>query len=461
MKEYYAGKSKILYSQGSAFTSELPLVVPSTVFDSDGEEGLQGEYFSSADLSGTPVVKRTDSNLDFEWQSASPVEGLSATQYSVRWTGKIHAPGPGDYQFDFHVGDCYPCTGQTKIRVFVDEKPVFEQEGKDGSKVKPFTIHFDAGKSLSIRIEYSHAGAQRGGGIRLEWEPKAEALRDEAVATARQSDVVVAFVGLSPDLEGEEMPVHVEGFSGGDRTDIALPAVQRQLLESLYATGKPLVVVLMNGSALAIDWASEHARAIVEAWYPGEEGGTAIARTLAGENNPGGRLPVTFYASVKDLPPFEEYSMKNRTYRYYTGEPFYPFGYGLSYSTFSYSNLKITPDQARAAGPVTVGVTVTNSGKVKGDEVVELYLTSPNATSTQTAPIRALKGFRRVSLEPGASANVDFALDSRDLSSVRTDGVRVVLPGKYKLSVGGAQPGRGITNLSGVFSIAGTQTLPR
>jgi beta-glucosidase len=461
LREYYAGKSNILYSQGSAFTSELPLVVPSTVFASDGEEGLQGEYFSSSDFSGTPVVKRTDSNLDFDWQSASPVEGLSATQYSVRWTGKIHAPGPGDYKFDFHDGDCYPCTGKNTIRVFVDEKPVFEQDGKDGSKTKPFAIHFDAGKSLPIRIEYSHAGTQRGGGIRLEWEPKAEALRDEAVAAAKQSDVVIAIVGLSPDLEGEEMPVHVEGFSGGDRTDIALPAVQRQLLEALYATGKPLVVVLMNGSALAIDWAKEHARAIVEAWYPGEEGGTAIARTLAGENNPGGRLPVTFYASVKDLPPFDEYSMKNRTYRYYKGEPLYPFGYGLSYSKFSYSDLKISPGQAKASGPVTVGVTVTNSGKVTGDEVVELYLTSPASGAGQTAPIRALKGFRRVTLEPGASANVDFALDSRDLSGVRTDGTRAVTSGKYKLSVGGSQPGGEATTLTGGFTVSGTRALPK
>ncbi len=461
LKEYYAGKSQIIYSQGSAFTSELPLVVPSTVFASNGEEGLQGEYFSSADFSGTPVTKRTDANLDFDWQSASPVDGLSATQYSIRWTGKMHVPGPGDYKFDFHVADCYPCTGKNSIRVYVNQKQVFEQEGKDNAAAKPFTLHFDAGQSLPVRIEYSHAGSQRGGAIRLEWEPKVESLREEAVAAAKQSDVVIAFVGLSPDLEGEEMPVHVEGFSGGDRTDIALPAVQRQLLEALYTTGKPLVVVLMNGSALAVDWAKEHARAIVEAWYPGEEGGTAIARTLAGENNPGGRLPVTFYASVKDLPPFEEYSMKNRTYRYYSGEPLYPFGYGLSYSTFSYSNLKVTPLAPKAEGPLTVGVTVTNSGKVKGDEVVELYLTSPATSAGQPAPIRALKGFRRVTLEAGASSNVDFVLDSRDLSSVRTDGTRVVAPGKYQLSVGGSQPGGPTTALSGVFSVSGTQTLPR
>jgi beta-glucosidase len=463
LETYYAGKSKIVYAQGSVFTVELPAVAPRTLFQtsaSGGETGLKGEYFASSDFSGAPVLTRTDQNLDFDWQSASPVTGLTATQYSVRWTGTIQAPGSGDYKFNFHASDCYPCTGTNTIRVFVDDKQALEQTGKDdGHTQKIFSIHFGAAQSHAFRVEYSHAGSQRGGGIRLEWQPDASALRDEAVAAAKGADVVVAFVGLSPDLEGEEMPVHVEGFSGGDRTDIALPAVQRQLLEAVSAIGKPLVVVLLNGSALAIDWAQQHAAAIVEAWYPGEEGGTAIARTLAGENNPGGRLPVTFYASVKDLPPFEEYSMKNRTYRYHEGPVLYPFGYGLSYSAFGYRDLRITPIQPKAAGPVTVGVTVTNTGKVKGDEVVELYLTPP--ADTADAPIRELKGFRRVTLEPGVSTQVDFALDARDLSSVRKDGTRAVLPGKYGLSIGGSQPGPTENTLSGGFSVVGTEILPR
>jgi beta-glucosidase len=455
METYFAGRPKIVYAQGSVFTSELPAVVPRTVFGA----GLKGEYFSGGNFSGTPVLTRTDENLDLDWQSAAPAPGLSSTNYSVRWTGTIQAPGPGDYKFSFHNADCYPCSGSNVIRAYVDDKPVLDAGEKGGeSRHNSFTVHFDAGQTHSLRVEYAHDSPRRGGGVRLEWQPNADALRDQAVGVAKQADVIVAFVGLSPDLEGEEMPVHVEGFSGGDRTDIALPAVQRQLLEALGATGKPLVVVLMNGSALAIDWAQQHAAAILEAWYPGEEGGMAIAQTLAGENNPAGRLPVTFYASVKDLPPFDDYSMKNRTYRYYKGHALYPFGYGLSYTSFGYSQLKVSPATAKAAGPVSVSVRVTNSGKAKGDEVVELYLNPPAAAD---APIRALKGFKRVSLDPGASTQVEFVLDARDLSSVSTDGTRTVEPGKYAISVGGSQPGGPGNTAEGNFAIQGTQVLPK
>jgi beta-glucosidase len=455
LESYYSGKAKIVYAQGSVFTSELSAVVPRTVFGA----GLKGEYFNNTDLSGTPILTRTDQNLDFDWQSASPLPEMSSTQYSMRWTGTIQAPGPGDYKFSFRNSDCYPCSGSNIYRVSVDGKPALELGQKGGqSKGGSFTVHFDAGQTHEVRVEYAHDSPRRGGGIRLEWQPNADALREEAVSMAKQADVVVAFVGLSPDLEGEEMPVHVEGFSGGDRTDIALPAVQRQLLDALGGTGKPLVVVLMNGSALAIDWAQQHAAAILEAWYPGEEGGTAIAQTLAGENDPGGRLPITFYASVKDLPPFDEYSMKNRTYRYYQGKALYPFGYGLSYTSFGYSGLKVSPESSRAGELVNVSVTVTNSGGVKGDEVVELYLNPPSAAG---GPIRALTGFKRVSLDPGGSIQVQFALTPRDLSSVRQDGSRAVQAGQYQFSVGGSQPGGPGSVLQGHFNVNGNEALPK
>jgi beta-glucosidase len=222
-----------------------------------------------------------------------------------------------------------------------------------------------------------HESPLFGAGTTLNWQPPVEALRSEAVKAAQQADVVVAFVGLSPDLEGEEMPVHVPGFSGGDRTDIGLPEAQQQLLEALAATGKPLVVVLMSGSALAVNWAQEHAAAVLEAWYPGEGGGTVIAETLAGVNNPGGRLPVTFYASLDQLPPFDDYSMQNRTYRYFQGKPLYGFGYGLSYSTFEYSNLRVSSPQIRAGEDLTVEVDLRNTSKIVGEEVAELYLEFP------------------------------------------------------------------------------------
>jgi beta-glucosidase len=278
------------------------------------------------------------------------------------------------------------------------------------------------------------------------------------VAAAQQADAVVAFVGLSPDLEGEEMPIQVPGFHGGDRTDIALPEVQQQLLEAVAATGKPLVVVLMSGSALAVNWAQEHAAAVLEAWYPGEEGGTAIAEILAGLTNPGGRLPVTFYASLDQLPPFEDYSMRNRTYRYFQGKPLYAFGYGLSYSTFEYCNLKLSPADLQAGAPLTVQVDVRNTSKMAGDEVAELYLEFP---SLPGAPARALRGFARVHVPAGETRHVSYTLNPRDLSMVNEQGEHVVAPGDYTVFVGGSQPGDAAKGVEGKLTVSGETKLPR
>ena len=232
--------------------------------------------------------------------------------------------------------------------------------------VPQFQTHFTNTKPHQIRLEYVHQAELYAAGLTLVWKPPAQVLRDEAVKIARRADVVVAFIGLSPGLEGEEMGVRVEGFNGGDRTDIGLPRAQQNLLEALKATGKPLIVVLMNGSALAVNWAEENAAAILEAWYPGGEGGTAIAETLAGINNPGGRLPVTFYASLEHFPPFDEYSMQNRTYRYFQGKPLYGFGYGLSYATFAYSKLKLSSSQVKAGDSIKVEVDVRNTAQSCG-----------------------------------------------------------------------------------------------
>jgi len=207
-------------------------------------------------------------------------------------------------------------------------------------------------------------------------------------------------------------------------------------------------VVLMNGSALSVNWAKEHANAILEAWYSGEEGGAAVAETLSGRNNPAGRLPVTFYKGVSQLPPFEDYSMKGRTYRYFDGEPLYPFGYGLSYTSFSYSALKVPAEPADPVKPFTAQATVTNSGKVAGDEVVQLYLSFPNVPG---APLKALRGFQRVHLEPGAAQQVTFELKPRDLSMVTEAGEIVVPEGEFKLSLG---------SVAGTFRMKSTLTLP-
>lgn len=286
---------------------------------------------------------------------------------------------------------------------------------------------------------------------------------EESLANARQADLVVMVAGLSPRIEGEEMKVDAAGFAGGDRTSLDLPAPQQQLLQRLQALGKPLVLVLMNGSALSLNWADQHVPAIVEAWYPGEEGGTAVAGLLAGDFSPGGRLPVTFYQSVGQLPPFEDYAMKGRTYRYFTGQPLYPFGYGLSYTTFGYSNGRLSETRVAAGKELTVSVDVTNAGAMAGDEVVQLYLTHPGVPG---APLRALTGFSRVHLAAGEKKTVSFKLHDRELSIVDEAGVRRVVPGDVQVWVGGGQPVSrpSLTAAAGArmsFAITSAATLPR
>jgi beta-glucosidase len=275
----------------------------------------------------------------------------------------------------------------------------------------------------------------------------------EAVAAARAADAVVMVLGLSSRLEGEEMPVRIEGFAGGDRTTLDLPAVQQRLMEQVVAAakGKPVVLVLLNGSALSVGWADQNVPAILEAWYGGQAAGTAVGEVLFGDVSPAGRLPVTFYRSLDQLPPFDDYAMKGRTYRYFTGKPLYPFGHGLSYSRFEYAKLAL-PKKAAVGAPVTVSVEVRNAGQVAADEVVQLYVTDVEASGE--VPLRALKGFERVSLQPGERRVVRFTLDERALSLVGKDGQRVVEPGRFGVAVGGKQPG-----LTGTADAATTMVL--
>jgi beta-glucosidase len=324
-------------------------------------------------------------------------------------------------------------------------------------KVPSIEVDFADTNPHDFRLEYSHSGDPSGGGVTLKWVAPAQAQLDEAVARAKEADVVVAFVGLSPQLEGEEMNIKIEGFSGGDRTSIDLPAAQLKLLEAVAATGKPLVVVMQSGSALSLKWANEHAAAVLEAWYPGVEGGTAIARTLAGLNNPAGRLPLTFYASLDGLPAFTDYNLKGRTYRYFSGKPLWGFGYGLSYSTFKYGPVKLSATTVKAGDPVSANITVTNTSALSGDEVVEAYIKTPQVGG----PIHSLAGFQRIALAAGESKEVTLTLDPRSLSSVDDKGNRAILPGKYLLSLGGAQPQDTAAKAEAGFTVTGSAPLPK
>jgi beta-glucosidase len=298
-------------------------------------------------------------------------------------------------------------------------------------------VTFGDVKPHPIRIEYRHESPHFGAGLTFNWKPPIKALCEQAVAAAAKSDVIVAFLGLSPELEGEEMPVHVQGFDGGDRKTIELPTVQQELVTALAATGKPLVLVLMNGGALALQSAGQKAAAILEAWYPGQNGGTAIAETLFGENNPAGRLPITFYADTAQLPPFDDYAMKDRTYRYFTGTPLYSFGFGLSYTHFQYEYGKLSTGSLPAGANLTISAQVKNIGNRDGDETVEIYLLPKEMNG---APLRTLIGFQKVHLRKGETKPFQITISPRQLSLVRSDGKRSVMAGDYELYLGGGPP---------------------
>jgi beta-glucosidase len=467
----------IHYAQGSVLAEGAGVPVPRTVFGA----GLRAEYFATPDWTGRPVAVRTEKEIQYNWRDSFPVPEIATHDYSVRWTGSIEAPAPGKYVFILQdLNEAFPYSPSESYRLIIDGKVVAESSVKGASedpgayKAAPGAsatappvmkgagaaraeVNFSDTKPHAVQIEFSHAGDRAGGGLTLQWEPPAQPLLDEAVAAAKASDVVLAFVGLSPRLEGEEMPVHIEGFSGGDRTSIDLPAAQEKMLEAVASTGKPVIVVSLSGSALALTWAKAHAAAVLQAWYPGVEGGTAIAQTLAGLNNPGGRLPITFYASTSELPAFTDYSMKNRTYKYFTGQTLWGFGYGLSYTSFKYGPVSLSSASIAAGQPLNATVTVTNTSSIAGDETVEAYLKTPQSDG----PVHSLVGFQRVHLGAGESKTVPLKIRARALSSVDAQGQRAVLPGSYLLSVGGAQPQETAAKSEVRFTVTGMEKLPK
>ncbi|WP_240320887.1 glycoside hydrolase family 3 C-terminal domain-containing protein [Sphingomonas crusticola] len=451
------GKANVSYAQGAPFTEQVAVPVPRTAFPN----GLSATFYNSADFSGPVVAKRTDKEIDFNWASIDPAPGVDRKTFSVRWSGKIAVPAPGDYVLQFETRRrCDVGNGTENYTIHVegaeDLKVSAKCNGRDQT-FQPMTVHFADTAPRNFMLEFAHESS-RASDISFAWKPPLAALRDEAVRNALDADVVVAFVGLNAWLEGEEMPLKVPGFDGGDRTSIALPAAQLALLDAVAATGKPLVVVLQSGSAIALGGDDAKARAILQAWYPGEQGGQAIGEVLKGSVNPSGRLPVTFYKSTAELPPFVDYSMKNRTYRYFGGQPEYAFGHGLSYTSFAYSTPTIAVAQLAAGKEQTVSVRVRNTGKIAGDEVAQLYISTPGVKGT---PLRSLKGYQRVHLNPGQTKTLSFRLTPRDLAFADVKGVMRIVPTSYKIWVGGGQPGTGAPGSAGQFTVAGSLALPR
>ncbi len=401
----------------------------------DGKgHGLLGEYFDNPDVNGKPVFARRDSNMVQYWDKNSPGKGIPKDFFSVRWTGTITPPESGTYILGIITDD--------RGRMYFEDTLVVDNWNPCQKNVmKTYRAKMEKGKVYAVKIEY--ADSTDYAGIRFQWKrdefdeetTAPDRMQARAVEIAQQADVAIVFAGISANLEGEEMSVSVPGFKGGDRTSLDLPEEQIRLLKAVKATGKPIVLVLTSGSALSVNWENENIPAIIQAWYPGEEGGNAVADVMLGDYNPAGRLPITFYRSANDVPPFEDYNMKGRTYRYFEGTPLFPFGYGLSYSTFEYSGLSLSKNVIGAGDSVEAAVDVTNNGRYDGDEVVQLYVR--NLASAAPQPLKSLKGFSRVAIKKGESRTVRIPLRATDLNyfDIAKDGF-VVEPGRYEIQVG-------------------------
>jgi len=414
-------QSKVIHAQGVGLTGPMESPIPVSALCPDAActtRGLRAEHLDNPDLAGPPVRTETGP-AELKWGEFRNT--------STRWTGTLTAPETGEYQFGFVSNQGY--------RIWVDDQLIANDwSDRDAPAAAGGKLRLQAQRTYAVKIEALQRG--RRGDQRWVWSLPSYT-GDDAVSVARQADVVVMVAGLSARIEGEELRFTAPGFRGGDRTSIDLPAPQQALLERVAAVGKPIVLVLMNGSAMAVNWAERKIPAIVQAWYPGGEGGTAVAALLAGDFSPAGRLPVTFYKSVDQLPPFNDYSMRRRTYRYFDGEPLYPFGYGQSFTRFAYQNARTNAPRIPATGTLTVSVDVTNTGAMASDEVVQLYLSH---LGVPAAPRRTLQGFQRIHLNPGEQKTVHFTLRDRALSSVDAAGQRKILPGKIALWLGGGQP---------------------
>jgi beta-glucosidase len=436
----------VLYAAGTYKIGTTTMPVPPSALAAASQRGWRGEYFNNRDLKGEPVLVRNDESINFDWGAFSPAPQVTPQEFSVRWTGKLVVPVSGSYVLG--------ATGNGGFRLYVDGKLFVEEFANRRTKNVTRQIDLEAGKTYDIRLEY-HAGGNPYAAAKLVWSPPnaEQVLRDEALSKARQADAVIVCLGLSPLVEGEEMDVPFAGFRGGDRTDIVLQKQQEELLEQIQALGKPVILVLLNGSAVAVNWANDHVPAILEGWYPGEEGGTAIADVLFGDYNPGGRLPVTFYKSVDQLPPFTDYRMQGRTYRYFKGEPLYAFGFGLSYAEFRYDKLTLSATRIKAGDELQLSVEVQNRSDRAGDEVVQLYVS--NLAPSVSVPIRSLAGIKRVLLAAGEKRTVRFLLSPSQMSVIDDAGKRVIKPGAFQVSIGGGQPGTNTGAVTGRFVIAG------
>lgn len=439
-------EAEVVYAPGCRLAEGLPYlsIIDSKCLYTDStltENGLIGEYFSKSELKGRRKMSRRDSVIDFRWWSKVPWDKQSAKalragnkthvenvkpiaitkgslegqqvvnddrsfdkdseNFSIKWTGYLVPPIDGEY----YIGG----EGFSGFELMLDGKEIANCSDSHQPQKRYEKIMLQGGKPYPITLIYNQNDTEYPM-MRLLWEEPSTP-EEEAIRIASESDIVIMCMGLSPQLEGEQMPVQVEGFEKGDRLDISIPSIQTELMRKIVEIGKPTVLVLFNGSALAINWEAEHVPAILEAWYPGQEGGNALADILFGDYNPSGRLPLTFYQGIQDLPDFEQYSMEGRTYRYFEGTPLYAFGYGLSYTQFDY---QIAPVEAIVGDTIEVSVNVANVGEYDGQTIVPLFVSFPN--SPLRAPVKRLVGFESIFLKKGENRVVTFAVTPEQIS---------------------------------------------
>ncbi|MBC6988781.1 glycoside hydrolase family 3 C-terminal domain-containing protein [Hymenobacter sp. BT491] len=422
---------EVTYIQGVDYTSDIvyePFDINKNL-SYNGQKGLQAEYFKGTNLEGQPVHTRMEAGLDRYLANVKMeiAPGLLSENVSARYTTTFTPDKSEEMAFEV--------TGDDGYRLFINGEKRIDNWDSKGVSTNRYTTKVEAGKKYELKLEYFQNVSRSI--LKLTGTHVVPVNNKDILAKVKDADAIVFVGGISPKLEGEEMKVKVEGFSGGDRTSIALPKVQTELMKVLHSTGKPVVFAMMTGSAIAVPWEATNLPAIVNIWYDGQAAGTALADVLFGDYNPAGRLPVTFYKSESQLPAFDNYSMEGRTYRYFKDTPLYPFGHGLSYTTFKYSNLKI-PKSAVTGKPISVSVEVQNTGKRDGEEVVQLYVKHPDAKGR--VAIHALEGFQRIPLKAGEKKTVQFSLSPRQLSLLDAQAQRLEVPGQVQIFAGGGQP---------------------
>ena len=442
IREKLGPSVELLYEKAINFTNDTMLVFTdiSSQYSWEGQKGFRAEYFAGRELQGTPIV-RMESGPDHLWQEGEAVIGsIRANDFSARYQTLFTASENGSIHFEVEADDGY--------RLLINDKEVINAWQRNRWGARTWQLMTKKDSVYNIKLEYWQGEGKAN--IRLRAGHFQRTDFKALAARVSDADAIIFVGGISPQLEGEEMRVDYPGFNGGDRTTIQLPSVQTALMKELQKTGKPLVLVMMTGSAIAIPWENENVPAIINAWYGGQSAGTALADVLFGDYNPAGRLPVTFYQSDTDLTGFSDYSMEGRTYRYFRGEALYPFGYGLSYTRFTYDKL-LLPRAVTPGKKVTVTATVKNTGTKDGEEVVQLYIAHQYIKGK--TPLRALKGFKRIFLKAGESKQILFTLTPEDLSlTSETDGKLFQPKGKITISVGGGQPGMKIKTTSNVIS---------